>query len=61
MYFKKQNWNELTEAVEPPSLQILKPWLVMALTNLLWVVLLQAGAWSRDLGKCLPTYVILWL
>lgn len=35
---KKQNWNELTVAVESPSLEILRPSLDMAFTNLLWVV-----------------------
>ena len=41
-------------AVESPSLEILKPWLDVALCSLLWVTLLRQGVGLGDPQRSLP-------
>ena len=43
-----KHWHRLPrEVVESPSLEIFKPRLDVILCNLLWVILLQHGGWTR--------------
>lgn len=56
--FEEKNWNELPEAVESPSLEILRSWLDMAFTNLLLVVHISQCCMSPVPARTVRTHII---